>query len=164
MNFSATEKIASILVQELNVSLDVQLDVLQPFLGVNPEDLGAVCLYLKRTPGFYFDFLNCITCVDNGPQSGTVDLVYHLSSLPLEHALILKVTLPRDGGVAPSLEALWKTADWHEREIFDLFGIHFRGHPDLRRILLPADWEGHPLRKDYVEASHYHGIQVKSNS
>jgi NADH-quinone oxidoreductase subunit C len=164
MNFSATAHIASILVKELNVPLEVELDAVQPYISLSAEDLSAVCIYLKRTPGFYFDFLNCITCVDKGPQDGNLDLIYHLSSLPLEHSLILKVSLPRDGGIAPSVEALWKTADWHEREIFDLFGLRFRGHPDLRRILLPADWEGHPLRKDYVEQTHYHGIQVKSDS
>ncbi len=164
MKFSATEHIGKILVQELNVPLEMQLDAIQPYLVLQVDDLSGVCMYLKRTPGLYFDFLNCITCVDNGPQAGTLDLIYHLSSLPLEHSLILKVVLPRDGAIAPSIEALWKTADWHEREIFDLFGVHFRAHPDLRRILLPADWEGHPLRKDYVEQTHYHGLKVKSDA
>ena len=99
--------------------------------------------------------------MDNGPAKGTLDVLYHISSIPLEHAVILKLTVEREGQKVPSLASLWRTADWHEREIFDLFGLEFSGHPDLRRILLPADWEGHPLRKDYVEQEKYHGIKVK---
>ncbi len=161
MNFTGTEAIARALESELNLSIGCVTDVLQPFLQIEPEDLAGVCLFLSRTPGYYFDFLNCITCVDNGPEKGTMDLVYHISSLALEHAVILKVTVSREEGEVPSLASLWRTADWHEREIFDLFGLKFQGHPDLRRILLPADWEGHPLRKDYREQEMYHGIKVK---
>jgi NADH-quinone oxidoreductase subunit C len=161
MNLSSSLHIAQTLEKELGIAVEFHGDVLQPFLQIQVEDLHSICLFLNSTPGFYFDFLHCITCVDNGPATGTLDLIYHLSSLPLEHGIILKLTLPRDDSEAPSLVGLWKTADWHEREIFDLFGVKFRGHPDLRRILLPADWQGHPLRKDYVEQTHYHGIKVK---
>ncbi len=161
MNFTGTEAIARALESELSLNIGCVTDVLQPFLQIDLEDLAGVCLFLSRTPGYYFDFLNCITCVDNGPEKGTMDLVYHISSLALEHAVILKVTVSREEGAVPSLASLWRTADWHEREIFDLFGLKFRGHPDLRRILLPADWEGHPLRKDYREQEMYHGIKVK---
>lgn len=161
MNFSKTENIAAELEKELKLSLSCVIDTLQPYIVIEAEDLPVICLYLSRTPGLYFDFLNCITCVDNGPEKGTLDLLYHISSIPLEHAVILKVTVGRDGQQVPSLASLWRTADWHEREIFDLFGLEFSGHPDLRRILMPADWQGHPLRKDYVEQETYHGIKVK---
>ena len=161
MNFSKTEYIAGILEKELNLSVTCVTDVLQPYIMINAEELTGICLYLSRTPGLYFDFLNCITCVDNGPDKGSMHLLYHISSLPLEHAVILKMSVGREEQQVPSLASLWRTADWHEREIFDLFGIGFRGHPDLRRILLPADWEGHPLRKDYTEQETYHGIKVK---
>jgi NADH-quinone oxidoreductase subunit C len=75
--------------------------------------------------------------------------------------LHLRVVLDREKPEVPSLSGIWKTADWHEREAYDFFGIQFTGHPNLTRILLPADWEGHPLRKDYVEQERYHGIKVK---
>ncbi len=161
MDFSKTEYIAEVLEKELGLEVRCITDVLQPYISIRAEDLPGICLYLSRTPGFYFDFLNCITCVDNGPEKGSMDLLYHISSIVLEHSVILKLTAAREGGQVPSLASLWRTADWHEREIFDLFGLTFRGHPDLRRILLPADWEGHPLRKDYTEQETYHGIKVK---
>lgn len=161
MNFTKTEDIARALEEDLKLGVVCVNDVLQPYIGIRAEDLPGICLYLSRTPGLYFDFLNCITCVDNGPEKGTLDLLYHISSIVLEHSVILKVNIHREEEQVPSLAQLWRTADWHEREIFDLFGLIFRGHPDLRRILLPADWEGHPLRKDYKEQETYHGIKVK---
>jgi len=74
---------------------------------------------------------------------------------------MIKVELPREGGVVSSVCHLWRTAEWHEREIFDMFGIFFSNHPDLRRILMPADWEGHPLRKDYKQQEYYRDIKVE---
>src|SRR5690606_639093 len=102
---------------------------------------------------------------DNGPEAGTLEVVYHLYSIPYEHSLVLKVTVPRNQPdeplpTIPSVTHIWRTADWHEREIFDLIGINFEGHSDLRRILLPADWTGHPLRKDYQNLEYYHDIRV----
>ena len=95
-----------------------------------------------------------------------LEVVYHLSSFTLRHRFVLKLILPRwKDGVAgqlpevPTVSHIWATADWHERETFDLVGIMFTGHPDLRRILLAEDWEGHPLRKDYEFPLEYHGIR-----
>ena len=95
-------------------------------------------------------------------------LIYHLCSLRHKHRLVLKVRLPRwqDGTEGrlpevPSVAGVWSTANWHEREVFDLCGVRFTGHPDLRRILCPEDWAGHPLRKDYRVPDEYHGIRVK---
>jgi NADH-quinone oxidoreductase subunit C len=117
---------------------------------------------LFKSPQYFFDFLNCITAVDNGPEAGTIDLIYHLTSIPFENSVVLKLQINRDAATSvESLASLWKTADWHEREIFDFFGVKFTNHPDLRRILLPADWVGHPMRKDYQEQETYHGIKVK---
>lgn len=159
MNLSATSTIATHLKNDLGVSLTEILEVKQPFLLVESGDLHKVCSFLYNT--LYFDLLNCITAADNGADKGTLDLIYHFTSIPKEISLILKVVIPRDGGEIDSLSGIWNTANWHEREIFDLFGITFTGHPDLRRILLPADWVGHPLRKDYEEASTYHGLKIK---
>lgn len=138
----------------------------QHSITISNERLLEVCQFLHVQPKLYFDFLACITGIDNGPTVGTVEFVYHLTSIPYEHSFVLKVEVPRnkEGESLPkvySLTPIWKTADWHEREAYDLVGIDFVGHPDLRRILLPADWEGHPLRKDYQEQEIYHGIKVK---
>jgi NADH-quinone oxidoreductase subunit C len=90
-----------------------------------------------------------------------MEVIYTLYSIPNHFTLHLRVVLDRTLPSVSSVSSIWRTADWHEREAFDLLGIQFSGHSDLRRILLPEDWEGHPLRKDYVEQSKYHGIQVK---
>ena len=139
---------------------------LQHSITIPNERLLEVCQFLHVQPKLYFDFLACITGIDNGTTVGTVEVIYHLTSIPYEHNFVLKVEVPRNQEGEPlpkvySLTPIWKTADWHERETYDLVGIDFVGHPDLRRILLPADWEGHPLRKDYQEQEIYHGIKVK---
>jgi NADH-quinone oxidoreductase subunit C len=136
----------------------------QPCFTITPESLVALCEWLRST--YYFDHLNCITAVDNGEKVGTIDLIYHLTALTKATTIAIKITIPRGNPPqnmpqAPSLTSLWRTADWHEREAYDLFGVQFTGHPDLRRILLPADWQGFPLRKDYVAQEYYHGIKVK---
>lgn len=128
--------------------------------------IREVCLLLRDHELTYFDFLSCLSGVDDGVQAGTFSVVYHLASIPFKTQLVLKVTASndRDTGqlpVIPSVSTVWRTAEWHEREAFDLMGIYFDGHPDLRRILLPDDWEGYPLRKDYKEAEIYHGITIK---
>ena len=105
--------------------------------------------------------LSCVTGVDNGPDVGTMEVIYNLYSIPFNHHLMIKVMLPRELPVIESVSHIWKTAEWHEREVYDLFGIKFNNHPDLRRILLPADWEGFPLRKDYKHQDYYRGIRVE---
>lgn len=124
------------------------------------DDLREVCLLLYHHPKMYFDMLSCITAIDNGPEADTVEVVYNLYSIPFHLALALKVVLPREEPEIDTVQDIWKTANWHEREAWDLVGVKFKGHPDLRRILLPADWEGHPLRKDYQKQEYYRGIQL----
>lgn len=104
--------------------------------------------------------LSCVTGIDNGPQTGTMEIAYNLYSIPFDLHLMLKITIPRDDAKVESVSGIWRTADWHEREIFDMFGVHFNNHPDLRRILMPADWEGHPLRKDYKQQAYYRNIKL----
>jgi NADH-quinone oxidoreductase subunit C len=142
------------------------LEAIDPWIEVSPEGLVDVCRYLREAPGLAFDLLNCITAVDffepdpkKAAKSGWqphLELVYHLSSIRNKHTLVLKVQLPRwkDGQEGelpevPSVTDIWSTANWHEREVYDLSGVRFVGHPLLRRILCPEDWVGHPLRKDY---------------
>jgi NADH-quinone oxidoreductase subunit C len=121
-----------------------------------PEDLVRVCRYLRDHPDLAFDFLSSVTGVDRlklPEASPRFEVVYHVYSIQHKRRLRLKVRAD-DGVAIPSVTGIWESADWHEREVFDLFGVPFEGHPDLRRLLMPDDWEGHPLRKDYpVEAS-----------
>lgn len=127
---------------------------------IQSADLKNVCRNLHQNSAVFFDMLSCITVVDNGAGAGSLDVIYNLYSIPFNHHLALKVTLPRDLAEADTVEDIWKTANWHEREAFDMFGIKFKGHPDLRRILMPGDWEGHPLRKDYTQQEYYRGVKV----
>jgi len=149
-----------------------------PWIEVTAQGLPEVCRILRDDPKLQMNMLHCIAGVDffepNEKKAAKVDwkphieVVYHLSSIIHKHRVVLKVMLPRwkddvEGQLpeVPSVSDIWSTADWHEREVFDLNGINFVGHPDLRRILCPEDWAGHPLRKDYEMPSEYHGIQAR---
>ncbi|MGN7888540.1 NADH-quinone oxidoreductase subunit C [Dyadobacter sp. 22481] len=139
---------------------------LQPALIVPAQGIAAVCRFLHEDERCYFDYLACITAIDHGVAADTMELIYNLTSIPYGSDLALKTVFARNTaeGTLPSVPTvshIWRTADWHEREAFDLMGITFDGHPDLRRILLPEDWEGHPLRKDYNAQERYHGIYVR---
>lgn len=144
------------------------LQAMQPWIGIAPTHLVEVCSFLRDHPSFYVDYLECLSGVDEGPTANRIGVVYHLMSITRGHRLVLKCFVQRDsvGGnpkglpEIPSIARVWRAADWHEREAYDLVGIWFHGHPDLRRILMPEDWEGHPLRKDYVNPEYYHHIQT----
>ncbi len=154
--------IKSFIEQKLHVSLEANEKLTQ--LTVSAKELVSICDLLWRDPQTYFDSLSCVTAIDLGPEVGQMEVIYTLYSIPFHVTLHLKVLIDRDKPEVPSLSGIWKTADWHEREAFDLLGVQFIGHPNLTRILLPADWQGHPLRKDYVEQARYHGIKVKYES
>lgn len=138
----------------------------QDTIVVSKEKLVDICLFLRDHQDYYYDFLSNITAVDYHPEKRFV-VVYNLASLPYQSQLTIRVELPMENRNVdnlpelPSVSSVWRTADWHEREAFDLMGIFFIGHPDLRRILLPDDWEGFPLRKDYEDPESYHGISIK---
>ena len=118
-------------------------------LIVAPKDLMAVCRYLKESERFRMDYLSNLTAVDYPPEH--MDVVYHLSSMEHKHGPIaLKVRLPRSQPVVASVTPIWRGAEFQEREVYDLFGVTFEGHPDLRRILMWDGFEGHPMRKEYV--------------
>jgi NADH-quinone oxidoreductase subunit C len=122
---------------------------------VAPGALRDVCLFCRDNEAMDLQVLSCLTGVDYRDR---IELVYHTISYRRKHELILKVTLDRAQPRAPTVESVWKTANWYERECFDLLGVTFDGHPDLRRLLLPDDWVGYPLRKDYQPPTEYHGI------
>jgi NADH-quinone oxidoreductase subunit C len=111
--------------------------------------LVPVSEFLAGQPGLLFSFLSDLTPVDRFPLEPRFELNYHLLSLDRKERLRLRVRLPGAEPVVASVTSVWPTANWHEREAFDLFGIRFEGHPDLTRILMPDEWEGYPLRKDY---------------
>lgn len=113
------------------------------------QHLRRTAEYLASEPSLRFSFLSDITAVDRFPLDPRFEVNYQLLSLDRRERLRLKVRVPGGDAVVPSVTSIWPTANWHERETFDLMGIRFEGHPDLSRILMPDDWEGHPLRKDY---------------
>lgn len=138
---------------------------LQPALLIEPDYIVEVCSELRNNPLTYFDFLGCLSGVDHGAEDGRFEVVYHLTSIPYQLQLVLKIskTHDRESEDLPSFKSVvevYRTAEWHEREAYDLVGIFFEGNPDLRRILLPDDWEGFPLRKDYTNAEYYKGIKI----
>jgi len=139
-----------------------QADALQPWTVVAPDAVAEVAAFAKADLDLAFDNLMCLGAADYPKDTPPrMELVYHLFSYTHRHLHVLKVMLPRDGASVPSVEGVWGVANWHEREAFDMFGIGFTGHSDLRRILLPDDWEGHPLRKDWVDPEFYNGMHVR---
>ena len=117
---------------------------------VKRDRVKEIMKYLHQTPELYFDYLQDLCGVDHsGRKEPRFEVVYHLYSIRHRHTIRIKAEVPEDNCAIDSVTDIWAGANWHERECYDLFGIKFNGHPDLRRILLPEDWEGHPLRKDY---------------
>lgn len=139
---------------------------LQPALLIAPEHIVDVCLELRDNPKTYFDFLSCLSGVDYGVEANRFGVVYHLASIPYQTQLTLKVSKENDRNEDelpsfPSISSVYGAADWHEREAYEMVGIFFEGHPDLRKLLLPDDWEGYPLRKDYTTVDKYYkGIKI----
>ncbi|HXV84339.1 MAG TPA: NADH-quinone oxidoreductase subunit C [Candidatus Binatia bacterium] len=139
---------------------DFKEEVQEPYFKVTPEAIVEISRFLRDEPSFKFQVLSDLTAVD-WPKEEKIQVVYHLYSYVNKSQIVLKVDLPRDNPRVPTLEGVWKVANWFEREVFDLFGVVFDGHNDLRRIMLPEDWVGHPLRKDYVEQEEYDGISTQ---
>jgi NADH-quinone oxidoreductase subunit C len=117
-------------------------------MKVDSADWHPFALRIRHAETLYFDFLFCLTCVDWKTHLG---MVYHLTSTKHRHSIVVKSTLSREKPEIESVYDIWKTADFHEREVFELFGVNFLHHPDLRKLILPDDWIGFPLRKDYED-------------
>jgi NADH-quinone oxidoreductase subunit C len=130
-----------------------------PGSKVKPESLLDVCAVMATDPDLHFDSLMCVSGVDYGAKL-KLGVVYNIHSMRHRHAYCLKVDLPREDPHIPSVCGVWRGADWLERETYDMIGAVFDGHPDMRRILCPDDWEGFPLRKDYEVQEYYHGVRV----
>jgi NADH-quinone oxidoreductase subunit C len=127
---------------------------------VAPLDVNKISLFLRDSSELLFDGLMNLSGVDE-PKLGLLSVYYHLESTKLKHKITLKVSTDRNNPEVTTVTEIWKAADWHEREAYDLFGIIFLNHPDLRRILMPYDWDaGYPLRKDYENPEFYQGMKV----
>ena len=170
-----TEEIFQILKNEFpDEVFELQNNPFDPVILVDPKSVSRISFFLRDTPGFEFDALMCLSGVDdaNGEKKlspegstviigGTLSVVYHLHSIKNNHKITIKVSTSREEPEVESVESVWKCADWHEREAFDMFGIIFLHHPELIRILMPYDWEaGFPLRKDYKNPEFYQGMKV----
>lgn len=134
---------------------DLVTDNPDPYLYVDKGAFHDVALTLRDDPALDFDYLMSISGVDT--TEGLV-CVYHLFSYKHRHTAVIKLKVPYNDTDIPSVADVWPAANWHEREQFDFFGFNFTGHPDLRRIMLPEDWVGHPLLKSYEYPDEYHGI------
>lgn len=138
--------------------LELQDELLDPAVVVAPGRLHDVARHLRDDDELRMDFLRVLTGIDRGDA---IEVVYHVFSYALRHGIVVKVRLDHEAPVVASVQDVWATANWHERETYDLIGVRFEGHPDLRRLLLPEDWVGHPLRKDYERPKSYHGIPTE---
>ncbi len=132
-----------------------------PFAVIDPGAIVEIARFMNEDPELAMDCLSNQSGVD---YKDRIEVVYHLFSYKHRHTAVLKVKLPRENPAVATVETIWKSANWMEREIFDLLGVNFEGHSDMRRILMPEDWIGHPLRKDFVEPAEYHGISTVRES
>ncbi len=121
----------------------------QASVTVKKDRIADLCRYLHDNPDLYFDYLVDLCGVDYMEKRPRFEVVYNLYSIKYRHRMRLKAVVPEEDLNIDSVMPVWTGANWHERETYDMYGINFKGHPDLRRILLPEDWEGYPLRKDY---------------
>ncbi len=132
-------------------------DIGDPWILIDAALIKAISKFLRDDPEMRFNTLMCLSGV-HYPKEEELGVTYHLHSTELHQTVVLKVRVPIEKPNVPSVETIWKTADWHEREAFDMVGLIFDDHPNHKRILLPDDWEGHPLRKDYVQQEFYQGV------
>ena len=135
--------------------LDLDATGHDPWIGVDPARIDAVAACCKNDPELDFKSMMCLSGVD---AFASIQVVYHLHSMQKRHKIVLKVAVGKGSPVTKTVTDVWRGANWFERECYDLFGVRFEGHPDLRRILLPDDWEGYPLRKEYIFPTEYGGI------
>ena len=141
--------VALLLAWNQSAVADVKFDREEMTICIDREKLREACALLRDDADCAFNFLSDVTCVDWYPAEPRFEVVYHLLSIPKKERVRIKVRLDSASPAVESLTSLWPGANYFEREVFDLFGIRFTGHPYLRRLLMPEDWEGHPLRKDY---------------
>jgi NADH-quinone oxidoreductase subunit C len=153
------EEIRDRLASVLGGQLDLSAGLGDPFVIVPPEKWVLAARTLHNDPNIFCDYLRSQSGVDR-PTTEKIEVVIHVFSYKHRHAFVLKTNIDRKNPTIETISGVWPAANWYERELYDLFGIKVIGHPDLRRILLPDDWVGHPLLKDYKEQSSYQGIST----
>jgi NADH-quinone oxidoreductase subunit C len=132
----------------------------EPVLFVSPNEIDKISVFLHDNQELQFDSLVLLSGVDE-VKANLLSVYYHIESTSIKHKIVLKVVTDRSNPEVNSVTSVWKGADWHEREAYDMYGLKFTNHPDLRRILMPYDWEaGYPLRKDYENPEFYQGMKV----
>lgn len=127
-------------------------------MTLKSDKISATCENLRNNHSF--DCLSCLTGIDRGEQ---IEIVYHLFSYSKKETLVLKTSVPKNNAIVPTVSHIWPSANWMERETFDMVGVKFLGHPDLRQILLPEGFEGHPMLKDYKEKEECLGMSTTRN-
>ena len=141
--------LARLLEWDQSVPKSVKFDRDELTIWVEKETIREACAILRDSPDCPFNYLADLTCVDWYPSQPRFEVIYHLLSIATKERVRLKVRLDVSSPVIESVTSVWPSANFYEREVFDLFGVRFTGHPNLKRIMMPDDWEGHPLRKDY---------------
>jgi NADH-quinone oxidoreductase subunit C len=154
---ASPKEICGKLADKLGVVLEFKEEAGDPWALIPAELWQRACLTARDEPELSFHFLRSLCGLDY-PDDGVIAGVAHLFSYKHRHAFVIHTRTDRSAPKLQSVSSVWPAAVWHERETFDLFGVDFEGNPDLRRLLLPEDWVGHPLRKDYEEADSYRGI------
>ena len=152
------EKVLKYLRENFPGSIVESEEIPEDFIPIYHENWTEIAAFLRDDPDLRFDSLQCITGVDLGEEG--MDVRYNFHSMTHLHKIEIRISVNRDKPKIPSIEQIWRIGDWFEREVYDMYGIIFDGHRDLRRILLPDDWEGWPLRKDYETQETFHGIVV----
>ena len=153
-----------ILKEKKHLKIEIQEGTMQPTIIVPRESITELMSFLKNNEKLFFDYLESISGVDYGPKENKMEVVYHLQSIPYGYFIVVKTPIVRQEANEElpwtySVVDIWKGANWHEREIYDLFGIYFKNHPNMKRIFMPEDWKGFPMRKDYVQFPEYKGIK-----
>ncbi len=157
-NHSTNQIVSAYLEKKIPGSIISQDGDLEECIYVNPDAWDAVSKSLRNDETLQFDSLQCITGIDMG--EGVLESRYNFHSMNLRHAIEIRIPVSIDNPKIYSIEQIWRIGDWFEREVYDMVGIVFEGHRNLKRMLLPDDWEGFPLRKDYETQQTYHGIAI----
>ena len=156
---NVNQKVSQILEDKFPGAVIVPEEPHNDFIQLNSEKWNEIAKFLKTESALKFDSCQCITGVDLGVEEN-LEIRYNLHSTKHLHKVEIRIEADRKRPRIPSVEQIWRIADWFEREVYDMYGIRFKGHRDLRRMLLPEDWKGWPLRKDYKTPQTYNGMKV----